>query len=146
MAPREGIKDLLQNCLMHEVKIGWVTTANTQVVEALMEALKEDINFNTFDFISSLDFGVKPKPAPDIYQKSISQVGIGKNLALAIEDSESGLIAARKAGIRCLIVPGDYKKGQRFHDSEYVLESAENIYFTKTEDGRALVSVKIIEK
>ena len=145
MAPREGIKDLLQNCLMHEVKIGWVTTANTQVVEALKEALKEDINFNTFNFISSLDFGVKPKPDPDVYCKSISQMGTDKSLALAIEDSESGFIAARNAGIRCLVVPGDYKKGQRFHGSEYVLESAENIYFTKAEDGRSLVSVKIIE-
>ena len=143
MVPRDGIIALLRNCFKCEVKIGWVTTANKQVVEALMEALKEHINFSTFDLITSLDSGIKPKPNPDIYRKSISQVGTSNNLALAIEDSESGFIAAHKAGIRCLVVPGLYKKNQQFNGADGVLDSMDDINLSKLEDDRCLVTVEI---
>ena len=142
IAPRDGIISLLRDCYKYEVKVGWVTTANNQVVEALMEALKEHIDFSTFDLVTSLDSGIKPKPNPDIYRKSISQVGTSVNLALAIEDSESGFIAAHKAGLRCLVVPGQYKKNQQFNGADGVLDSVEDFKLSKLEGGRALATVK----
>ena len=146
IAPRDGIISLLRDCYKYEVKVGWVTTANNQVVEALMEALKEHIDFSTFDLVTSLDSGIEPKPSPDIYRKSISQVGTSVNLALAIEDSESGFIAAHKAGLRCLVVPGQYKKNQQFNGADGVVDSMEDINLSKLEDGRALVTVEINRK
>ena len=146
IAPRDGIISLLRDCYKYEVKVGWVTTANNQVVEALMETLKEHIDFSTFDLVTSLDSGIEPKPSPDIYRKSISQVGTSINLALAIEDSESGFIAAHKAGLRCLVVPGQYKKNQQFNGADGVVDSMEDINLSKLEDGRALVTVEINRK
>jgi HAD superfamily hydrolase (TIGR01509 family) len=141
IAPRDGIIPLLRDCDKYEVKVGWITTANNQVVEALMEALKEHIDFSTFDLVTSLDSGTEPKPNPDIYRKSISQVGASINLTLAIEDSESGFIAAHEAGIRCLVVPGQYKKNQQFYGADGVLNSIEDISLSKLEDGRTLVTI-----
>ena len=146
ISPRDGITSLLRDCYKYEVKVGWVTTANNQVVEALMEALKEHIDFSTFDLVTSLDSGIEPKPDPDIYRKSISQVGTSINLALAIEDSESGFIAAHKAGVRCLVVPGRYKKNQQFNGADGVVDSIEDINLSKLEGGRALVTVEINRK
>ena len=146
IAPRDGIISLLRDCYKYEVKVGWVTTANNQVVEALMETLEEHIDFSTFDLVTSLDSGIEPKPNPDIYRKSISQVGTSVNLALAIEDSESGFIAAHKAGVRCLVVPGRYKKDQQFNGADGVVDSIEDINLSKLEGGRALATVGINRK
>ena len=146
IAPRDGIISLLRDCYKYEVKVGWVTTANNQVVEALMEALKEYIDFSTFDLVTSLDSGIEPKPDPDIYRKSISQVGTSINLALAIEDSESGFIAAHKAGVRCLVVPGRYKKDQQFNGADGVVDSIEDVNLSKSVDGHSLVRVEINRK
>ena len=146
IVPRDGITSLLQDCYKYEVKVGWVTTANSQVVEALMEALEEHIDFSTFDLVTSLNSGIEPKPNPDIYRKSISQVGTSVNLALAIEDSESGFIAAHKAGLRCLVVPGQYKKKQKFNGADGVVDSIEDINLSKLEGGRALATVGINRK
>ena len=44
----------------------------------------------------------KPKPAPDLYLHAAAALGIAPALCVVIEDSPTGALAARAAGMRCM--------------------------------------------
>jgi HAD superfamily hydrolase (TIGR01509 family) len=46
-----------------------------------------------------------PKPAPDLYLTACSRLGVAPAEALALEDSATGVQAARAAGMRTIAVP-----------------------------------------
>ncbi len=48
-----------------------------------------------------------PKPAPGLYLLACAQLGIEPARALALEDSPTGVRAAKAAGLTCLGVPSD---------------------------------------
>jgi len=45
------------------------------------------------------------KPAPDIYLEAARRLGVNPAACLALEDSEAGILAASRAGMRALLVP-----------------------------------------
>ena len=143
LTPRAGIRSLLNRCSEYGVKVCWVTTANKEIVYLLKDVLNSCIDFGGFELITTIEEGVEPKPAPDIYLKVVSQIGIYRDLTFAIEDSESGFTAANEAGIRCLMVPGQLKKSQQYNGPETVLESAEDIHLERTVRGRINLVVEI---
>jgi HAD superfamily hydrolase (TIGR01509 family) len=46
------------------------------------------------------------KPAPDGYLRALDLLGLGAGDAVAVEDSEVGIEAAKAAGVRCVAVTG----------------------------------------
>lgn len=48
-----------------------------------------------------------PKPAPDIYLLACERLGVDPTMAVAIEDSPTGVMAAQAAGMTCIGVPSD---------------------------------------
>jgi beta-phosphoglucomutase-like phosphatase (HAD superfamily) len=47
----------------------------------------------------------RPKPAPDIYLEACRRLGVATSAAVALEDSPTGVAAARAAGVRVIGVP-----------------------------------------
>jgi beta-phosphoglucomutase-like phosphatase (HAD superfamily) len=45
------------------------------------------------------------KPAPDIYLRACQDLDVDPSEALALEDSASGVAAAKAAGLTCIAVP-----------------------------------------
>lgn len=60
---------------------------------------------DAFDAIVTSDDVVQPKPAPDLYLLACERLGVPPAEALALEDSASGIIAAKAAGLTCIAVP-----------------------------------------
>jgi HAD superfamily hydrolase (TIGR01509 family) len=50
---------------------------------------------------------VPPKPAADVYRLACERIGVDPATAVAIEDSPTGVLAARAAGLVCIGVPSD---------------------------------------
>lgn len=58
-----------------------------------------------FPEIVSRDDVALGKPAPDLYLEAARRVRVSPMHCLALEDSETGLKAARRAGIRAILIP-----------------------------------------
>ncbi len=54
----------------------------------------------------------KTKPAPDVYLHAAQQLGIAPANCVAIEDSATGITAAKAAGMRAIAVPNQYTAHQ----------------------------------
>ncbi|WP_230199518.1 HAD-IA family hydrolase [Bacillus testis] len=76
-----------------------------------------------FDFIVSRDDVEHVKPAPDLYNKSLEILGVSPDEAIIFEDSLNGLIAARAAGIACVIVPNPVTRALPFDGHFLKLDS-----------------------
>jgi HAD superfamily hydrolase (TIGR01509 family) len=67
-----------------------------------------------FDFaITNRDYA-RSKPHPDPYETALARAGCTADEAIAIEDSERGLAAARAAGVRCIVIPRGLTRGGDF--------------------------------
>ena len=60
---------------------------------------------DAFEAIVSATDVEHPKPAPDIYLLACERLGVRPADALALEDSPSGIAAAKAAGLTCIAVP-----------------------------------------
>lgn len=58
-----------------------------------------------FDAIVTSDDVQRAKPAPDLYLLACERLGVAPGDALALEDSASGVAAAKAAGLTCIAVP-----------------------------------------
>lgn len=61
--------------------------------------------YDRFDLILCGDEVINPKPNPEIYEKVCSTLGIYKDKAMVLEDSDIGALAAYNADIRYILVP-----------------------------------------
>lgn len=59
------------------------------------------------DVVCSAEHDVHGKPAPDIYLRTASLLGVPPANCLAIEDSVNGVLSARAAGMPCIVVPDE---------------------------------------
>ena len=62
------------------------------------------------------------KPAPDLYLLVAERLGIAPNDCLAIEDTTSGLAAAKAAGFTAIIWPNAMTAAMDFSAADYVLD------------------------
>ena len=133
--PREGVVELMTECFKNKIVLGWITSTSQQNINAIRNSLKDKLDFNIFDLITSENDCIKSKPDPEIYLNSIQKTQIPKHLSVAIEDSESGFYSAEKAGLKCLVVPGEYKKSQNYPSSADVLPSLKNFHIDQKDSG-----------
>ena len=69
--------------------------------------------FDRFDtIVTAEDVNKNAKPAPDIYLKVLENLDVAPQNALVLEDSNNGVIASHRAGIRVVAVPNEVTTGR----------------------------------
>ena len=85
-------------CVQNGWLIGLASSSTRRLVEQILNSLKIK---KYFDVIVCGDEVINKKPAPDIYEKVLNLAGLKQNKAIAVDDSETGIKAAKAAGIFC---------------------------------------------
>ena len=119
----DGVEDTLQK-LRGKFIMGIVTSSRKDhfdIIHGRTGLLKY------FDFTITSDDFLEPKPNPEPYLKALAQTGLKAEECVAIEDSERGLIAAIKAGLKCYIVPTELTKLCNFAGAEKILSSVADL-------------------
>ena len=81
--------------------------------------------FERFGSIVSSSDVKNAKPAPDIFLKVLEDLGVEAENALVLEDSNNGVVAAHRAGIRVVAVPNEVTRGQDFSLAAAIIPSLE---------------------
>lgn len=80
-------------------KIGLVTTAKSESIQAVFNFLKID---KYFSVVVSGDSPVSPKPSPEPYLYALEKLNSLPKNAVAFEDSDTGINSATSAGIEVI--------------------------------------------
>lgn len=100
---RPGAVELLNGLReINDVRLGLASNSPRRLVDA---ALASAGMTDGFDAIVTSDDVEHAKPAPDIYLLVCERLGVPPSSALALEDTESGVAAAKAAGLVCIGVP-----------------------------------------
>ncbi|SON55755.1 Phosphorylated carbohydrates phosphatase [Hartmannibacter diazotrophicus] len=120
---RSGVERLVSEARVAGVKLAIATTTSLSNVEALLMACLDFEGLNAFDVIVTGDMVAHKKPAPDVYKEVLRRLKLPAQSCLALEDSAIGLTAATAAGLRTIITPSLYTRGQDFTGAFAVLSS-----------------------
>jgi len=97
----EGTVDLL-NSLHNRVKIALATMSNREVVNKL---LSEKRVRKYFEVVITADEVLQPKPNPEVFLECAKKLKCLPEKCVVIEDSVFGVKAAKKAKMKCIVIP-----------------------------------------
>ena len=100
--PKEGVLEALVLMEAQGLKIGLATSSPFTMVEAVLGKLGIRDRFLAVHSAEVERFG---KPHPDVYIHAAEKLGVEPVHCLAIEDSFTGLLAAKAASMKALIIP-----------------------------------------
>lgn len=101
---RPGVKRLIDEARAKGLRLGIVTTTTPENVTTLLGSTLGPEAESWFDVIAAGDIVPAKKPAPDIYDWAMEQLGLNPDQCLALEDSANGVKSVLGAGIRSLVV------------------------------------------
>ncbi|MDR2195070.1 MAG: HAD-IA family hydrolase [Gallionellaceae bacterium] len=124
---RPGIKQLIDDAGAAGLQLAIATTTSPENVSALLEiGLGKDWN-SRFASVGCGDIVPHKKPAPDIYDWVLNDLGLAAADCIALEDSNNGLRSSLAAGIRTYITVNPYTRNQDFTGAAAVFEDLENV-------------------
>jgi HAD superfamily hydrolase (TIGR01509 family) len=97
-----GVREYLQSARQVGLRVGLASSSPCDWVVGHLERLGL-IGF--FEAIAASDDVTQTKPDPALYRTAVEWLGVAPHQAVAFEDSLNGLIAAKRAGLRCVVVP-----------------------------------------
>jgi len=99
---KKGAVELLKFLKAEGIKIGLATSTSEE------HARQELEHAGLWDYFDGRVFGsmiTHSKPAPEIYEKACTAIGVEPEFALALEDAPSGIKSAYSAGLRVIMIP-----------------------------------------
>jgi len=114
-----GVREWHRDARRMGLKLGVASSSSASWVTGHLERL----GLGGWDCIRCREHVRQAKPAPDLYQAAVACLGVTPGAALAIEDSEHGVAAAKAAGLMALAVPCPLTSSHDLSSADLVLGS-----------------------
>jgi beta-phosphoglucomutase-like phosphatase (HAD superfamily) len=118
---RQGVLRVIAEARAAGLRLAIATTTTRANVDALLARAPRNLG-QAFEVIGAAGDCARLKPDPGIYHHVLARLGLAAADCLAIEDSASGLAAARGAGIATVVTRNPYTRNQRFDGALAVLD------------------------
>ena len=119
LEPRPGVARLLADLAEAGCRLGVATTGSRGWVDLLLQRL---LPGTTFGVVVTGDEVAGRKPDPEAYVVAMERLGTSVADTLAVEDSHEGLVAAKAAGLACVVVTNGYTAGHDLGAADLVLD------------------------
>jgi len=116
---RSGIRRLVDEALAASLRLAVCSTSNERAVTAIVQTRLGRERRERFAIFAG-DIVARKKPDPAIYNFAREQMRLQPGDCLVVEDSRNGLLAAKAAGMRCIITVSGYTAGEDFTEADAV--------------------------
>lgn len=123
----DGVKAFIEKLKAKKYKIGLATNSPYTIIPTVLRRLEVT---HLFDTVSSAEFEDKGKPDPAIYVNTARKLAVEPKSCLAIEDSYSGILAAKSAGMTVAAFTNGNKE-INFELADYRIDSFELVVDSK---------------
>ncbi|MFY7840385.1 MAG: hexitol phosphatase HxpB [Lacibacter sp.] len=100
--PFSGSDSIIPFMRSFGLKVGLATSSPLSLVEVVLKKLKLENSFDAVTSAEKLPFG---KPHPEVYLTCAKALDAAGMECIAFEDSFNGMIAAKAARMKCVIIP-----------------------------------------
>lgn len=111
---RPGVARLLNELRTSNLRMAIATTTTPENVSVLIKNTLGEQALDWFDCIAAGDIVVAKKPASDIFDYCLEQLGLDAEECLAVEDSANGVRSSCSAGIPTIVTSNAYTQNDDF--------------------------------
>ena len=121
----EGVHDVLQLLKKQKIEIGLATSSPSRLIDVVVDKLDIREYFSAFSSAEHLVYG---KPHPQVYLDCALELNTKPVECICFEDSFYGMIAAKAARMKCVVVPALSMKDElRWHAADLQLGSLQDL-------------------
>lgn len=117
---RTGINRLVDEAHEAGLRLAVCSTSNERAVRAVVNRLLGADREAKFNGIFAGDIVAHKKPDPAIYRLAADKLRLDPARCVVVEDSRNGLLAARGAGMACVITQSAYTAEEDFREAAAV--------------------------
>jgi len=118
---RAGVTRLIDEAIAADVTLAVCSTSHERAVNLVVEKLLGSERKARFSAILAGDVVSKKKPDPEIYSLASERLRLEPSECIVIEDNRNGLLAAKAAGMYCIITTNGYTKDEDFTEADLVV-------------------------
>lgn len=123
--PMPGVYEILNICKNQNLNIAIASSSPTKLIQTVIEKLNIQSFIQHFTSAEALPFG---KPHPQVFIECAEALRTSPQHCLVFEDSFNGMIAAKAAKMKCIVVPEPSSFDQlRWHAADGKLKSLQNV-------------------
>ncbi len=111
--------NIIKQLAQKNIPLGLVTSSKRITNQEILKRAGLD---NVFKAIVCFEDCEHRKPAPDCYLLCATKLGVLAHECLAIEDSQPGLTAAKRAGMTCYVIPNQTTVNQDFSRADKIID------------------------
>ncbi len=123
---RPGVKRIIDEALAEDIQVMICSTSNVRAVTAIAEVLVGMERREKMKGIFAGDMAKKKKPDPEIYNLAKDTLGLNPERCVVIEDSRNGLLAAKAAGMYCLVTQSTYTVEEDLKEADRIVPDLDN--------------------
>jgi len=121
MPLRPGVARLVDETIAANITLAVCSTSHERAVNLVVEKLLGPERKAHFSAIFAGDVVSKKKPDPEIYKLASQRLGLEPSECVVAEDSRNGLLAAKAAGMYCIITTNGYTENEDFTEADLVV-------------------------
>ena len=118
---RPGVARLVDEVIAEGLVLAVCSTSNERAVNLVVETMLGAERRAHFNAILAGDVVSKKKPDPEIYNLAMERLNLRPLECVVIEDSHNGLLAAKAAGVYCVVTTNGYTEAEDFATADLVV-------------------------
>ncbi|MHC4430200.1 MAG: HAD-IA family hydrolase [Planctomycetota bacterium] len=118
---RPGVARLVDEAIAANIMLAVCSTSHERAVHLVVERLLGPQCKARFSAILAGDVVSKKKPDPEIYNLASQRLGLEPCECVVVEDSRNGLLAAKAAGMYCIVTTNSYTEDEDFAEADIVV-------------------------
>ena len=119
---RLGVARIVDEAIAANILLAVCSTSNERAVNLIVEKLLGEKRKKYFSAILAGDVVSRKKPDPEIYVLALEKLKVNPEECVVIEDSRNGLLAARGAGMHCIVTTNGYTEKEDFAGADLVVQ------------------------
>ena len=121
---RPGVLALVDEAIANNVRLAVCSTSSELAVSNLVSTLMGPDRAAKFQIFAG-DMVKAKKPAPDVYNMAVDEMGLDKRRCVIVEDSHIGVGAAVASGMACLVTKSSYTQEEDFTGAKMIVNELE---------------------
>jgi HAD superfamily hydrolase (TIGR01509 family) len=118
---RPGVARFVDEAIAANIVLAICSTSAERAVNLVAEVLLGSGRKTHFSAILAGDVVSRKKPDPEIYSLASERLSLEPSECVVVEDTRVGLLAAKAAGMHCIITTNGYSKDEDFTGADLVV-------------------------
>ncbi|HUO56008.1 MAG TPA: HAD family phosphatase [Candidatus Paceibacterota bacterium] len=134
---QKGLLKLLKRLQENRYLLAVVSSSQLSDIETILKAINAAAFFTEIISAEAVENG---KPAPDCYLRAAEKLNVAPSRCLVLEDSPRGVLAAKRAGMKCYAIPSRGFEEADFDAADKIVKSLDEVWTLLKERDKSHVS------